>query len=726
MKVYPRASIDLSRRVRQLAHFILGSITGLVGKRIAPHLSKVIGAWLAGLYDNDRPVQRAALESFTKVFSTEEKRSNVWKIYQSSILDFVDDVLLHQTALTLSDERTVKRDDAEAKYARVAGVAILLFNRILGMLNRSPLDWLLATNGRVLPGNSTDEDLQKNLTEIKTLLGSRSLWTLCHNEDPFVRRSVYTLLRTAVSREPGWIDWGIVSQAIIGKSLSTLQLGSASELSEALLLLTTLRPHVWTEDYAGKTSPSKRLRQYIQKGSQGGHAKFWSNLDQLLRTIPRKVLAGADKTSSDETVTISSVIALTEAFQEGLNSREEPRQNLTVGWKSYINIGSWLATLVPDQKTELFQKRLSPLVTQYVRPDPELVLWSLPSQSGQDICAEYLAMLSSHEEDQELQSLWTHLANELLEAVKMSSPEQSKDFHASQDSISAQSKRLLALEIATLARVADTECEARVRKIFEKSNLFLLDNCLQVLRSRNGKPYGAAGVVEECVRNMPSSAKESQELLKFVQTDAPELLFSPSADRLVAIILACREWDGFVSSFENVVERVMELEPEQSNLHILRSLLSALDFKEVGDKEKLTTVVMRALGEACKGSHSHWSVITAVLQNETFRGELMSDIFLSIIDSLSVDGNVSDALHGLSHLGKTVPSAVREFQGSENGSKLTGKLLYLSESPSEEVAGLAESLMKTFKETVVGDTSNRSKIEILRHGLERADEESLS
>lgn len=91
-----------------------------------------MGTWLAGLYDNDRPVQRSALESFTKVFSTEDKRNNVWKIYQSSILDFVDDVLLFQTPLTLSDERTVKRDDAEAKYARVVGAALLLFNRILG------------------------------------------------------------------------------------------------------------------------------------------------------------------------------------------------------------------------------------------------------------------------------------------------------------------------------------------------------------------------------------------------------------------------------------------------------------------------------------------------------------------------------------------------------------------------------------------------------------------
>lgn len=120
--------------MRQTAHSTQGSIASLVGKRIARFLPKVIGAWLAGLYDNDRMVHRSAFESFTRVFSTEEKRNSVWKIYQSSILDFVDDVILQQTPQTLSDERTVKSDDAEAKYARVVGTAVLLFNRIIGAL----------------------------------------------------------------------------------------------------------------------------------------------------------------------------------------------------------------------------------------------------------------------------------------------------------------------------------------------------------------------------------------------------------------------------------------------------------------------------------------------------------------------------------------------------------------------------------------------------------------
>lgn len=576
-------------------------------------------------------------------------------------------------------------------------------------------------------GNSPDDDLRKNLPEIEALLGNKSLWAFCTHDDPFVRRSLYVLLRSTISREPAWVDWKVLSSAIIGKSLSTPQLGSASELSESVLLLTSSRPQVWTEDYTGKTSASKRLRQYIQKGSQGGHGSFWSNLDQLLRIIPQDVLAGADKTSTDGAITISSVSALTEAFQEGLRSREEPRQNLSIGWKSYVRIGGWLSTLVPsEQKLEFIQTRLFPLVVNYVQPDNEQAQWTLPSDLAEEVCTECIATLVSNGQHDELKSLWVQIASGLLEAVKLSSPEQSKDFHSSQDSICSQAKRLFALVAAVLSHVSDAESEAIVQNIFENSTSFLLEGCLQVLCSRNGKPYGAAGVVEECVRRMPSVANRSQGLLKFIQSDAPGLLFSPSGARLITIILECREWDGFSSSFENVVESAMELEPEQSNAHILQSLLSNLDFNEVGDKAKLSSLIMRALDKSLRGSHSHWAIVISVLRNPSSQGQLRDQIFLSMIDALSHDDKVFDALHGLSHLGQAVPSAVREFQAGAHGSKLTGKLLYLTESPSEEVASLAESLMKTFKETVVGDTSAKSKIEILNNGFTHANEESLS
>jgi [phosphatase 2A protein]-leucine-carboxy methyltransferase len=132
--LYPRTSIDSSRKVRQLAHSLQGYLVLRTGKRIARHLPRVVGSWLAGQYDNDKQVQRAAQESIATAFATEEKRIGIWKVYQSAILDFVVDALLQQTPQTLSDERTVRPDEADAKYARVVGTGILVFSNLLGKL----------------------------------------------------------------------------------------------------------------------------------------------------------------------------------------------------------------------------------------------------------------------------------------------------------------------------------------------------------------------------------------------------------------------------------------------------------------------------------------------------------------------------------------------------------------------------------------------------------------
>ena len=118
--------------MRQLAHTVQGYIVSSSGKRIARYVPRVIGAWLAGIYDNDKLVLKAAQESIARSFPTEEKRKNIWRVYQSAILEFVKDAILRQTPLTLSDERTVRPDDAEAKYTRVVATAIGMFNSLLG------------------------------------------------------------------------------------------------------------------------------------------------------------------------------------------------------------------------------------------------------------------------------------------------------------------------------------------------------------------------------------------------------------------------------------------------------------------------------------------------------------------------------------------------------------------------------------------------------------------
>lgn len=95
-----------------------------------PH---IIGAWLSGTYDNDRLVRKAAQEGFQRAFSTEEKRHNVFKIYIQPILDHCQASILRETIRTLSDERIVSPDDAEAKHARVIGTGVFLLESLVGM-----------------------------------------------------------------------------------------------------------------------------------------------------------------------------------------------------------------------------------------------------------------------------------------------------------------------------------------------------------------------------------------------------------------------------------------------------------------------------------------------------------------------------------------------------------------------------------------------------------------
>lgn len=134
VNLYPRTSIDSSRRVRQLAHTVQGQIALSCGKRMAKHMPTIVASWVAGLYDNDKSVSRAATEAFLRVFSSEEKRVNVWRVYRSSLLEYSRSVIVKESIATLSDERTVSPDDASTKYSRVVGAAVMMVTNLLGLL----------------------------------------------------------------------------------------------------------------------------------------------------------------------------------------------------------------------------------------------------------------------------------------------------------------------------------------------------------------------------------------------------------------------------------------------------------------------------------------------------------------------------------------------------------------------------------------------------------------
>ncbi|KAH0559624.1 hypothetical protein GP486_003863 [Trichoglossum hirsutum] len=134
IKLYPRTSVDSARRVRQLAHVLQGQISVSSGRRMAKHMSKIAGAWLAGMWDNDRLVSRAAHDSIKDVFGTEKKRHDLLIIYGRPILEYTQNAVLRETVQSLSDERVVSPDNAKEKYARVVSTSICVTTHMLSSL----------------------------------------------------------------------------------------------------------------------------------------------------------------------------------------------------------------------------------------------------------------------------------------------------------------------------------------------------------------------------------------------------------------------------------------------------------------------------------------------------------------------------------------------------------------------------------------------------------------
>ena len=156
IKIYPRTSIDNAKAVRQNAHLVHGQFAVSAGKRIARHMPKSVAAWLCGLYDSDRSVVDATQTSLRQVFNTPEKLQSIRKVYQQPILEYCRDVIDKESTATLSDERVVSKDDAEAKYSRVISACISLLGSLLN--------------------NLQPEELSKYQTDYKSLIGDKKLW----------------------------------------------------------------------------------------------------------------------------------------------------------------------------------------------------------------------------------------------------------------------------------------------------------------------------------------------------------------------------------------------------------------------------------------------------------------------------------------------------------------------------------------------------------------------
>ncbi|ETN41039.1 uncharacterized protein HMPREF1541_02973 [Cyphellophora europaea CBS 101466] len=666
--LYPRTSIDNSRRVRQLAHNLQGSLTTAAGKRIAPRLPKAVGPWLCGQYDSDRAVARAAADALILAFPAAEKRQALWKVYKDSLLEYAEDAILAQTVQSLSDERSTSKDDAESKYARVAGSAMTM----IGYLIRAH-------------AGSSDFHLK-----VSALVTNKSLWDFVSHQDPYLRRSVCTLAILCTGEFKSELDWQVMSSRFLAKGLTADQLGSSSQFSEAIVALTTTRPEIWTSDYTGKATASKRLCQYLRKGSQRGTDAVWRNITTLVRMIPPTAI-----TKDDTSFGLEAADALAEAVYDGVTNQDEPRPNLTAAWSCYIDLVFWMQGLLGtrDDQTKFMRDHILNLVTRYVDPSREAT--GFPAVSGPRLAADILTRLREGDHQDEVARLWLDLSANLAEKMRLSLPEASKDFKASQDNIVAHATRLVRLQSAS-GQISTAPISEALSSSFRSADQNLIGVAIDLLRNRNGKPYGAAAVLLGVV-SQENFKKTDTSVQEFLDNDVKQLLHSPSADRLVALWRVCGRPAGLLLS-----SLAASAPSSEYGEKALIALLSNAMPEDVDLSPELASLLLTT---------TKASVITAFLANPSLRATpVIGQYVQRVLGDLSAESTTVTRLEIIKLLDEVTANKEAKVTliSDERSGEILARLLFLADSANPEVIEAANGLLSKLKGTQYGPVSGSS------------------
>ncbi|KIW19489.1 hypothetical protein PV08_00061 [Exophiala spinifera] len=676
LSLYPRTSIDNSRRVRQLAHTIQGSITSLYGRRIAPSLQRVIGPWLSGVYDSDTAAARAAQDSIASSFPTDEKRRALWKVYSTTLVDYVEDAIFSQTPKTLSDERSTTPEDAEAKFVRVAGNAMYTLSQVI------------RTN--LSDAGPEQSDIRGR---IETTVRNKQLWEYSYHQDPSLRRAACSLALVCSQVLPSGLDWKVISSCFVGKALHSSQLGSSGRFSEAILSLTTTRPEIWTADYTSKTSAFKRLLQYLRRGSQRGSADFWTNTFHLLLKVPPELLFEANSVGASD---LQATEALVEAVKEGISHADEPRQNLDTAWSVYIQISFWLMEKIDqeDAQSTFFSQHLLPLLLRHVFPDSQTISRAISPSTSAKISSTVLGELLRRSSRSLFATAWGQLCSKFVDNMKMSLPESSKDFIKSQDNVIAEVTRLFELKaVVVRTTTLDPTVQTYAKEVLQAEDKKLATAAIDILKSRNGKPYGAAFTLRD-IASSDDSLETRNLSVKFLESDGLELLSSPSAEFLATLTFRLNQ------DLAPSISRLLSLDGNTFATKTIATLLKEISALEISKHEDLQTFILEKISRPTGDSHEQ-EIISTVFQNPQLRSshfrQLCEDRLLEHLSPQTAPALQHATLGLLTHLLTNTTQKPQTFLEQFDSSLLFSKVLVLSDSDNTETAELATTLMSKLK-----------------------------
>jgi hypothetical protein len=498
----------------------------------------MVPTWLAGTFDNDKGVAKAATTGWESLLNTNEKMTALLKKSQPVILAYAQEGL-DETPESLSDERTMSPDDLKATYTRLIGNCIDMVTHLMKSLG--------------------EEDRKKYSAKYEAFFGNSEFLECTSSEDVHLRRSSMRLISTCMFRHSSIIKANLktIGHALLSEALSSNQLGSAFDLLDLIKILTSRFPELWTEATLRK-NPLARFRNFVGKGSQRGDPGYWSCLASLLVIMPQDILP-------PKTTTLLDILS---SVRAGIKNRDEPRTNSSAAWTAYINIvRDMLFNRLsdPESQVKLFQEALLPIIANFTLIPSEEVAWSVDTPARVRAVLELFSSLESG-------TLRDCVRDLVLQDILSNAKKLEEDL------FSPLADNIIELRFSRWFQIVDwvfTHPELRLylgspqgkEDVILSATEDLIRACPKVIEGRLGKSYGAASGLSACISSM-TIVKERPALMDFVKAFLAKelfgLLLTPSGEYLLSALKSLKasgQQEAFKNIYSTTIRKALELSP---------------------------------------------------------------------------------------------------------------------------------------------------------------------
>lgn len=267
-RIYCKISVDHDRRIREATQLAFEQLVLKVRRSLAPFLKSLMGHWILSQCDTYTPAASAACQAFQAAFSP-AKQPEALSFCKEEILNVLQDILLKETADTLSDPQSVTGEEREAKYVRMLTSSLLGVKRLLSLLlqdDRTALEQRLAH-----------------------LVNAGKFWKYSKHKTPQVRGAFFEMVCALCEFTPGLVqtEAARLCPAVL-LSIDDTDPVVLPPVWEAVLHVVSTIPDCWTHVNAKKGFLPK-LWALLKEGGKGMAKALHPNLMPLLSKLPQEV-----------------------------------------------------------------------------------------------------------------------------------------------------------------------------------------------------------------------------------------------------------------------------------------------------------------------------------------------------------------------------------------------------------------------------------------------------